>query len=149
MLFLDQRSSHLPVRRAGIARVPHQSRAYPRSCKSGGQSRYLYLHVGAVHPCGCPTGRALPLLRRLPPSTQWMGAGVVAEAGLYRWDSRTDEPPQHVDINTGFVHRFYRSGDTLWIGAERGLFRLDGQASDWNADLKITSDLSNVFTDTK
>lgn len=78
----------------------------------------------------------------------WMGAGSVAEAGLYRWH-RQDTQPRRVDgMNTGSVFRFYKSGDTLWIGAERGLFRIDGQARDWNADINITSDLSNVFTNT-
>jgi hypothetical protein len=70
----------------------------------------------------------------------WIGAGTTLEAGLYRWDRRTETQPQRVEgINTGRVYRFYKSGDTLWIGAARGLFRLDGLESDWKAGLQITS----------
>lgn len=68
----------------------------------------------------------------------WMGGGVVAEAGLYRWDRRPEERPRRVDaVNTGYVHAFHKTGDTLLIGGDKGLFRLDGQDQPWNAKIRI------------
>src|SRR5919205_130943 len=79
----------------------------------------------------------------------WMGAGAIAEAGFYRWDTAIEEPPQRVaGVNTGFIYRFYRSGDTLWIGADKGLFKLDGFDTDWNAQLQILSKTpSTIYSD--
>lgn len=79
-------------------------------------------------------------------SVLWMGAGPTAEAGLYRWESTTEELPQHMaGINIGFVHCFYKRGDTLWIGADKGLFKLDGLTAKWDAQVKIISKKPSVI----
>src|ERR1051326_7171251 len=65
----------------------------------------------------------------------WMGAGYVADAGLYRWDVHKEDSPQPAaGMSTGFVHSFHATGDTLWIGADRGLFRLDGLKTRWRSE---------------
>jgi len=71
-------------------------------------------------------------------NTLWMGAGAAAESALYRWNSQKEAQPQRItSLHTGRVHCFNQVGDTLLIGAEAGLFRIDGQATDWKADIEI------------
>jgi hypothetical protein len=83
-------------------------------------------------------------------SILWMGAGIVAEAGLYQWNSQKEKKPKRIDkINTGSIHCFYKSGGTLLIGAQNGLFRIEGLDTDWDAKLQIVSKPPDVInTDT-
>ncbi|HKO18641.1 MAG TPA: hypothetical protein VJU82_07125 [Acidobacteriaceae bacterium] len=73
--------------------------------------------------------------------TLWMGAGMGVEAGLYRWNTETEEVPKRVAVvNTGYIHRFCPLGGTLWIGAQNGLFRINGLNTPWDdAQLQIIS----------
>lgn len=79
----------------------------------------------------------------------WMGAGPAGSRGLYRWDSEKEAAPRRIEtINTGTVHDFLQGGKTLWICAERGLFRLEGLETGWDAKLKITSEFPDIlYTD--
>jgi hypothetical protein len=82
-------------------------------------------------------------------SILWIGAEVADEAGLFRWISQKDDKPQRItSVNTGFIHDFHRSYDTLWIGASKGLFRIKGLDTKWDAKLQITSKLPDIiYTD--
>jgi hypothetical protein len=73
----------------------------------------------------------------------WMGAGMGAVHGLYQWNTQTGGTPKRmIAVDTGFIYKFHQSGDTLWIGAQKGLFRINGLVTEWrDAGLKITSDL--------
>jgi hypothetical protein len=79
----------------------------------------------------------------------WMGAGYVADAGLYRWDVQNEEGPQLVaGMSTRFIHCFYKSGKTLWVGADKGIFRIDLPETKWDANLEIVNKLPLViYTD--
>jgi hypothetical protein len=82
-------------------------------------------------------------------SILWMGAGPAARRGLYRWNSKAETPPQRIEtLPTGAIHDFFKRGQTLWICAETGLYRLEGLGTPWDAKIKITSQLpSIVYTD--
>jgi hypothetical protein len=82
-------------------------------------------------------------------SILWMGAGLGDSAGLFRWDrQKEDSPPRVASLNTGFVHDLHINDDTLWVGADKGLFRVEGLGTPWVANIRITSDLPKViYTD--
>lgn len=114
------------------------------STKGKGLRRLDDVLTGQWRPVAQDIGTSSKYYRNGP--ILWMGAGAIAEAKLYRWDSRIEEMPQPViGVNTGYVHHFYRSGDTLWIGADKGLFKLDGLDTGWNAQLEIISKIPGII----
>ncbi|HEX8127728.1 MAG TPA: hypothetical protein VF527_01275 [Pyrinomonadaceae bacterium] len=76
----------------------------------------------------------------------WMGAGLAGERGLYRWNTETEAEPRRIKtIITGAVHDFFKSSRTLWIGAETGIYRLEGLGTGWDAKIKVTSKVPNIL----
>jgi hypothetical protein len=76
----------------------------------------------------------------------WLGAGPEGITRTIRLDSQKEDRPLHIaSLDTGFVHDFYQSGQTLWIGAQKGLFRIEGLGTDWDARLRISSSLPTII----
>ncbi len=82
-------------------------------------------------------------------SILWMVAGTSDQAGLFRWDTKQEDRPQRLSsLNLGYVHAFCESAGTLWIGAENGLFRVEGINTGWITQIDITSPLPRItYTD--
>jgi len=79
-------------------------------------------------------------------SILWMVAGTSDQAGLVRWDTTKQEnrPQRLGSLDVGYIHAFCESSGTLWIGAENGLFGVDGINTDWSTHIDITNRLPQI-----